>query len=394
MRNVAIAACVLVLAGSAAPLVAQDKSDLAMRLEAILGDFHDRYGFPGVTSAIVLPEGTTVTAATGLADLENDRIMTPETPMLAASIGKTFVAATVLSLENEEALSRADLLSAHLGDRPWFDALPNADTITIDHLLHHTAGLPDHVHLPAFQEEWARLATDEGDFDPERLVTFVAGQAPLFKAGTDWAYSDTGYVLLGLVIEEVTGQPWHEAVRTRILGPLALSGTVPSDRPDLPGLAVGYVAAENPFGMPERTADADGRVLWNPAVESAGGGFASTSAELARWGHLLFGGEAMTGPYLDRLLDGVPVDADAPGILYGAGVAIYADTQRGPVWGHGGWIPGYVSSLRHYADHGVTVAFQINTDVGMVDDTTDLVPELEAALADLAIGSDDEADQP
>ena len=91
--------------------------------------------------------------------------------------------------------------------------------------------------------------------------------------------------------------------------------------------------------MPERTADAEGRLLWNPAVESAGGGFASTSTDLARWGHLLFGGDAMAQPYLDRLLDGVPVDPDVPGILYGAGVAIYADTPHGTVYGHGGWIP-------------------------------------------------------
>ena len=61
-----------------------------------------------------------------------------------------------------------------------------------------------------------------------------------------------------------------------------------------------------------------------------------------------------------------------PASTYGAGVAIYADTPRGPVYGHGGWIPAYVSSLRHYAAHGVTVAFQINTDVGIADDTSDL----------------------
>ncbi|TNF60638.1 MAG: hypothetical protein EP307_08250, partial [Rhodobacteraceae bacterium] len=84
-------------------------------------------------------------------------------------------------------------------------------------------------------------------------------------------------------------------------------------------------------------------------------------------------------------LDGVPVDPAATGILYGAGVAIHADTPRGPVWGHGGWIPGYVSSLRHYPDHGVTVAFQVNSDIGVTDDTNDLVPALEGALADLAI---------
>ncbi len=371
----------------AAPVRAQDGPDLSTRLATTLGEFHDRYAFPGATAAIALPDGKVVTAVTGLADLENGRAMTPETPMLAASIGKSFVAAVILALESEGALSRGDLLSAHLGDRVWFDTLPNAGSITIGHLLHHASGLPDHVHLPGFQRAWGELATNEGDFDTERLVAFVASEAPLFEAGTGWAYSDTGYVLLGLVIEEVTGQPWHDAVRVRFLEPLGLGGTIPSDRPDLPGLAVGYAAPNDPFGLPARTADAAGRLLWNPAVESAGGGFASTSVDLARWGHLLFGGEAMDVPYLDRLLDGVPVAPDAPGILYGAGVAIYADTPRGPVWGHGGWIPAYASSLRHYPDHRVTVAFQINTDVGVMDDTSDLVPALEGALADLAIGA-------
>ena len=371
----------------AAPVTAQDGPDLSTRLAATLGEFRDRYAFPGATAAIALPDGTVMTAATGLADLENGRAMTPETPMLAASIGKTFVAATVLALESERSLSRANLLFSHLGDRPWFGALPNADSITIGHLLHHTSGLPDHVHLPAFQQTWAGLATGEGDIDPEHLVAFVAGEAPLFEAGTGWAYSDTGYVLLGLAIEEVTGQPWHDAVRVRFLDPLGLTATIPSDRPDLPGLAIGYVAPDNPFGMPERTADTEGRLLWNPVVESAGGGFASTSADLARWGHLLFAGQAMDAPYLERLLDGVPVDPDTPGILYGAGVAIHADTLNGPVWGHGGWIPAYVSSLRHYPDHGVTVAFQINTDIGVMDNSSDLVPALEAALAELSIGA-------
>jgi D-alanyl-D-alanine carboxypeptidase len=93
----------------------------------------------------------------------------------------------------------------------------------------------------------------------------------------------------------------------------------------------------------------------------------------------------MAGPYLDRLLESVTVDPDAPGVRYGAGVAIYADTPRGPVYGHGGWVPAYVSSLRHYADHGVTVAFQVNTDAGVMDDSSDLVAALEAALADFAI---------
>jgi D-alanyl-D-alanine carboxypeptidase len=209
----------------------------------------------------------------------------------------------------------------------------------------------------------------------------------LFEPGAAWAYSDTGYILLGLVIEEVSGRSYYDVVQEMFLGPLDLSDTIPSDRREIPGLAVGYTIPGNPFGLPERTADVDGRLVWDVSVEWTGGGLASTSHDLARWGHALFGGMAMDAPYLDRLLDGVPVFPDAPGIFYGAGVAIYADTPRGPVYGHGGWIPAYVSSLRHYADHGVTVAFQINTDAGIVDDGSDLVAALEAALADLAIGA-------
>lgn len=99
----------------------------------------------------------------------------------------------------------------------------------------------------------------------------------------------------------------------------------------------------------------------------------------------LFTGEAMDVPYLARLLEGMPVHPDAPGIFYGSGVAIYADTPFGPVYGHGGWLPGYVTSLRHYGDHGISIAFQINTDIGIADDSSDLVPALEAALAELII---------
>ena len=104
-----------------------------------------------------------------------------------------------------------------------------------------------------------------------------------------------------------------------------------------------------------------------------------------RWGHVLFGGTALAAPYFDRLLDSVPVTPDSADVHYGARVAIYANTSRGRVYGHGGPIPDYVSSLRRYADHGTTVAYQINTDLGFLDGASDLAPLVEAALADLAI---------
>ncbi|WP_246525198.1 serine hydrolase domain-containing protein [Thalassovita aquimarina] len=374
----------MVLSASMTSVAAQAET---AALRDLLEDFRAQYGFPGATTAIALPDGEIVTAATGLADVEAGIPMAPDTRMLAASIGKTFVAATVLSIASEGILEEDDLLADHLGDRVWFGRLPNAATITVGNLLHHTSGLPDHVHMGAFGAELARrLASASDALTPEGAIAFVLDSEPLFAPGDGWAYTDTGFLLLGLALEEALGETYYGAVTERFLVPLGLTDTLPSNDRTISGLAVGYTVPDNPFGMPPRTMDDSGALVWDPAMEWTGGGFASTSRDLAAWGQALFTGNAMEAPYLDRLLDAVPVAPDAPGILYGTGVAINADTPRGPVYGHGGWIPGYVSSLRHYADPGVMVAFQINTDVGIVDDSTDLVPALEAALADLAVG--------
>ncbi|WP_074219786.1 serine hydrolase [Rhodovulum sp. ES.010] len=276
---------------TAAPATARDP---ASELAEVLDRFRDRYGFPGGTAAIALPGTRLVAAASGLADVEAGRAMTSGTPMLAASLGKSFVAAVVLALESEGRLLQAEHLSEHLGDRLWFDTLPNAAPITIGHLLRHQSGLPDHPHLSEFQTALAMRVADNGAaFTPEEVLAFALGQDPLFRAGAGWAYSDTGYILLGLVIERVIGRPYYDVLREILLDPLALRETRPSDRQGIPGLAVGYTVPGNPSGLPERTADAAGRLVWNPAVEWTGGGLASTASDLARWGQVLFRGTAL-----------------------------------------------------------------------------------------------------
>ncbi len=363
-----------------------DPSDLRGDMQDLLGAFHETYGFPGATLAYVADDGGVETLAVGLADIEAGIPMTPDSRMLAASIGKTIWGALVLALEAEGTLSRADLVASHLGDLPWFSRVPNADTMTVGQLLNHTSGVPDHVHMDGVAPEFVALG-DTGQFDPAVLVSFILDAPPLFEAGSEWAYTDTGYVLLGLVLEAATDRDVYDLAQDRLLGPLGLTATGPSDRPTIGSLAVGFTMEDNPFGLAVRTRDDGGALTWNPVVEWTGGGFASTSADLARWGHALFNGGALDAEYLDPLLDGVAVHPDAPGLFYGSGIAIYRDTPFGSVYGHGGWMPGYVSSLRHYADHNLTIAFQINTDVGIVDGRSDLVPALEAALAEALIGA-------
>ena len=94
---------------------------------------------------------------------------------------------------------------------------------------------------------------------------------------------------------------------------------------------------------------------------------------------------AVAAPHLDWLLDGVPVGPGSLGTLYGAGSATYSDIPRGVIYGHAGWIPGYVSSLRYYADYGVAIAFQINTDTGPTGDIGEVVQDMEARLAEVVL---------
>lgn len=146
-------------------------------IEDVLSQFRERHGFPGATAAIALPDGDLLAAATGLADIEANRPMAPETPMLAASIGKTFVALIVLALEHEGVPSRGDLVSEYLGERNWCARLPNHATMTLGDLLRNGSGLPDHVHLDSFQAEMAgRMATGAAAFAPEEAIACRASQ--------------------------------------------------------------------------------------------------------------------------------------------------------------------------------------------------------------------------
>jgi len=366
-------ALLFALALLGAPIVT---SDFQATLDAALQEF----GFPGATAAYVLSDGTVGVAAAGLADREAGTPMTKRSRMLAASIGKTFVAATALELGREGVLDLDAPVAHWLGDRPWLARLPHHELITLRHLLTHTSGLPDHVHQQDFVAAVARdWSQPENPFPPETLIGFILDRPSLFAPGQGWAYTDTGYILAGLVIEQATGRRYYDEIQARFLQPLGLSSTAPADRRALPWLVPGYTAA-NPFSFPTKTTTTDGVMAWNPGLEWTGGGLVSDSRDLARWGAALFGGRALPGDYLDALLESVPVSPESDSIRYGLGVAIYLNAPDGPVYGHGGWIPGYTSSLRHYSDHGITIAFQINTDVGVLDEGARQLAELERRL--------------
>lgn len=335
------------------------------------------YDLPGMTVAMVGPDGA-VTIATGVANREDEAPMTPETTMLAASIGKTFVAATVLQLSEEERLARDDPISRWLGDRVWFDRLPNGKTITVRHLLQHRSGLPDHIHMPAFAELWP----DQVDqAKPEDLIVQTFDTEQLFPAGKRWSYTDTGYLLLGLVIEAATDETYEDVVRRRFLEPLMLASTGPSNRKALPGVVRGYVSGAPGLGLAVMTTDDRREMVWDPAVEWTGGGLYSTSRDLAVWGRAFLSGRLVDEATYQQTLSGVAASDSDVISLYGLGIAIRATSDWGPVYGHRGWIPGYVSSLQYYPGHDIAIAFQTNTDIRIIDSNRPAILEIEERLA-------------
>ena len=345
-----------------------------------------QYGLPGATATFVLPDGTKHDFASGFSDLESGVHMTIRSRMLAASIGKTFVGATLTTLSQEGHVNLDAPLWGYLGDRPWFSRLPNNKQITLRHLLTHSSGLPDHVYQEKFAADLSRRWKQNTNlFSPEELIQYILDSPPLFEAGKGWAYSDTNYILLGLVIEGITGKSVFDIISEKFLVPLKLEMTGPSNSRYIENLSAGYMAENNTFGLPSKTTTSQGELFWHPGFEWTGGGFVSNSADLAFWGWTLYGGKAMQEPYLCELLKAVPISHESDAIQYGAGTAIYRNSPLGDVYGHNGWIPGYCSSLRYYAGYGIAVAFQVNTEIGIMDTTRPVMKEMEVCLARIVI---------
>lgn len=167
----ALGLVLLLMASQPHPLRA---SDLTQVVQAVLDEAQHQYGFPGATAAYVLSDRTVGVVATGMADREAKTPMTVRSRMLAASIGKTFVGATAIALAQEGILDLDAPISQYVGEVPWFSRLPNHQNITLNYLLTHRSGLPDHVHLASFAAAVSRHWQDPGNpFPPESLIEFA-----------------------------------------------------------------------------------------------------------------------------------------------------------------------------------------------------------------------------
>jgi D-alanyl-D-alanine carboxypeptidase len=333
--------------------------ELEARLQAILASFHESGTFPGVSAAVSLPHGSVITLTAGEADRVRHTAMDPSHRMLQGSVGKTYFAALAMQLVSEGRLELNAPASDYLGDYDWYPRIPNAEAITVRNLMTHTSGVMRYEFKPAFTTD---LTSDpDRHWEPQELVAYVLDEEASFPAGEGWEYSDTNFILLGMIMEEITGRPCYDLIQERFLDPLGLENTVPSTSRNIPGLSQGYAGPANPFGGTDEVLLPDGRFVINPQFEWAGGGFASTPEDLASWARALYTGKAFDPSLLPLMLDGVPARL-GPGSRYGLGV-ILLDTPAGPSQGHSGFFPGYLTEMAYFPELDVAVALQVNTSV-------------------------------
>ena len=334
---------------------AQRTEEVLQMLRHRLDSLYQESDVPGVSFSVVLPNGVTETITAGYANVEKQAPMTAETKMLGGSTGKVFYSVVAMQLIAEGKLSLDEPIIGHMKDYDWFERIPNASTLTVRHLMRHQTGILRYVYKQAFQQDIVKDA--DRQWKPEELLAFVFDDAPLFEVGTAFAYSDTNYIILCMLIEKVTGNDLYDEVQTRVLDKAGLKAVVPQNKRIYANLAQGYSAENDPF-FPGKILDDNDQSRYNLQFEWGGGGLVITTHDLAVLAKKIYEGEMFDPKLLAEYTKGV--DAAQLGGEWGLGVHI-TQTPEGPVYGHSGYMPGYITNMRYYEYDRYSVCYQINT---------------------------------
>ena len=302
-------------------------------LQAKFQELHQAGSFPGGTAAVAMT-GRVIGLAVGVSDRTAKTPMKATDRQLLGSVGKTYVSAVALQLVHEGKIGLQDPIAKYFDKEAWLKRIAHADRITVRQLMTHTSGLVRYELNPKFTADLT--ANPDKVWSPEDRLAYLFDAQPPFAPGEGWEYSDTNYIVLGMVIERAGGEPYYDQLKKRILQKHGLNDTIPVNSRTVPGLVQGYAGPDNPFGGSDEMIK-DGKFAVNPQFEWTGGGLAVTATDLARWAKLLYEGSVIDPSLMDDLLDGVPAKL-GPETKYGLGVII-RPTQFGVTYGHSGFMP-------------------------------------------------------
>ncbi|MEL7039551.1 MAG: serine hydrolase [Cyanobacteria bacterium J06592_8] len=331
---------------------------------------------PGVAIAITTPLGNWSEAA-GISNLENDTPLTTSDRFQIGSITKTFTATTLLKLVEADLLTLEDKITDWLPETVT-ENISNSNEITIRQLLNHTSGIAEYdvILLPQAQQNPLIFFRD---WQPEEILDLINGVEPFFEPGEGWQYSNTNYILAGMIIEAATNNNIAAEIRTQILEPLNLENTFFAEEEEIPG---GYISGYLDF-------DGDG-ILDDISVANiswawANGAMVSTTEDLTQFAKALYTGELLSE---DSLAEMFTVVDTGQGYSYGLGMMSFETADLGTVIGHRGGTLGFNANMWYSAEDDFTYIDLANgrANERLVDDTipafrTGVIPTVGNTIA-------------
>ncbi|ANU06996.1 serine hydrolase [Paraurantiacibacter namhicola] len=332
---------------------AQAASTAAPAMEAEFERIMDVYPAdePGVSVIMMRGDEVIFSGSRGIANAATGDALTPDTVFRYASISKQFAAATIMQMVDEGLLSLDDPLSKFVPD------FPNGENITVLQLLNHTSGIKSYTGIPG----WMVEANTARAFSTQELIAEFADQPVDFAPGASFSYNNSAYILVGAVIEAVSGRPWYEEVDRRIAQPLGLTTLgYRVDESAVPGFATGYTRdGDDAFGTSQAV---------HASVPGPAGALSGTVGDLATWARALHGGQVVSDASYE-LMTTRTTYGDGEISPFGLGLVMQA-VRGSPGIGHSGGIFGFSTNSIYLPEHDLFVAIFANTDSPVVDPGT------------------------
>ncbi|WP_427015998.1 serine hydrolase domain-containing protein [Pseudarthrobacter sp. P1] len=316
-------------------------ASLVSALDAAAQSSFKEAAAPGAIVGVRTPAGTW-TGSYGFADPTIKSPMATDLHMRIGSVTKTFTGTLVLQLAQDGKLSLDDTIDK------YYPGIPNGTTITLRMLANMTSGIASY-YTPAFLDIY--FGHPETVFTPDQLIAYGVSASPVFAPGAQFNYSNTNTILLGKVVEKVSGQPVQDVLQQKILAPLGMANTFwPGDSPALEDpYPQGYTLQGS--GTPEHPADATN---WNPSFGWTAGGMVSTLADLLVYDRALGTGQGLLSAATQtERLESFPAPA-------GYGFALGC---VGGWVGHTGELPGFNTAVYYDTTSDTSVVVLVNSDI-------------------------------
>jgi CubicO group peptidase (beta-lactamase class C family) len=324
------------------PARAQDTRALVRYVDSVANAAVAGRRTAGVSVAIVKNGRTVLAKGYGFADLENDVPATAETVYRIGSVTKQFTSAAIMRLVEQGKVSLDDTLQKFLPSFPT-----QGNRVTVRHLLNHTSGIKSYTSLGP---KWGRVM--RLDLVPDSLVALFANEPFDFKPGDQWLYNNSGYFLLGMIIEKVSGKTYGQYLKDELFTPLGLKSTIYCDQaPLIKHRAQGYAL------RPDSTfINAEPLSMTQPY---AAGSLCSTVTDLAAWTLALSSGKVVSpASYKAMATPGTLNDGKPLSYGFGLGVGTLGGHRQ---VSHNGGINGFISELHHYPDDSLVTVVLTNT---------------------------------